>query len=106
MIRIRSKRHLFRRCGIAHPKEVVEYSDDRFSEAELAILKAEPMLVVELVIPEKQSGSVAGAAGEIAAVTGERPDDAEAGIQIGPEDLPEVADSGKQPVKAAKKGKR
>ena len=48
MIRIRSKRHNFRRCGMPHPKEPVDYPDDRFSEEELAILKAEPMLVVEL----------------------------------------------------------
>ena len=52
MIRIISKYHNFRRCGIAHPKEATEYSDDRFSVKELKILKAEPMLTVE-VIKEK-----------------------------------------------------
>lgn len=47
MLRIKSKKAGFRRCGAAHPAEVVEYSDDRFSKAEIAILKAEPMLIVE-----------------------------------------------------------
>jgi len=49
MIRITSKRHNFRRCGMPHPKEPVEYSDDRFTEKELEILEAEPMLTVEYV---------------------------------------------------------
>ena len=49
MIRITSKRHNFRRCGMAHPKIPVEHSEDRFSEEELDILKAEPMLTVEIV---------------------------------------------------------
>jgi len=48
MIRIKSKRAGFRRCGIAHAAEFVEYPDDRFSAKELAVLKAEPMLVVEI----------------------------------------------------------
>ena len=49
MIRIRSKQDGFRRCGMAHPARPVEYPDDKFSEEELEILKAEPMLVVEAV---------------------------------------------------------
>lgn len=55
MIRIKSKRAGFRRCGIAHPSTPVEYPDDRFSKAELAILKAEPMLTVEVVKSASQS---------------------------------------------------
>ena len=51
MIRIRSKRHLFRRCGMPHPKKPVDYPDDRFSEEEIERLKAETMLIVE-VIPD------------------------------------------------------
>ena len=47
MIRITSKRHNFRRCNMPHPKGSVEYPDDRFTEDDLAILKAEPMLTVE-----------------------------------------------------------
>ena len=46
MISITSQRHNFRRCGMPHPKEAVEYPDDRFTGAELEILKAEPMLTV------------------------------------------------------------
>jgi len=52
MIRIRSKHHNFRRCGMAHPKEPREYPDDRFTGEELAILKAEPMLTVEVIETE------------------------------------------------------
>ena len=49
MIRIKSKYHNFRRCGMAHPKGPVEYPDDRFSEEELSILQAEPTLTVEII---------------------------------------------------------
>ena len=51
-ILITSKKHNFRRAGVAHPKDVTEYPDDRFSKEELKILKAEPMLTVEIVKPE------------------------------------------------------
>ena len=46
MIKITSKKDGFRRCGVAHPKGPTEYKDDRFDKNELAVLKAEPMLVV------------------------------------------------------------
>jgi len=49
MIRITSKRDGFRRCGVAHPAAPTEYPDDRWSDEELAILEAEPMLVVERI---------------------------------------------------------
>lgn len=51
MIRISSKREGFRRCGIAHTVTPVDYPDDRWSPAELAQLKAEPMLTVEVITP-------------------------------------------------------
>lgn len=47
MLKIKSKKAGFRRCGVAHPAEFVEYPDSRFSKAEIAVLKAEPMLIVE-----------------------------------------------------------
>lgn len=55
MIRITSKKDGFRRCGLAHGKEPVEYPNDRFSSAQLKQLKAEPMLLVEVVEEQKQS---------------------------------------------------
>ena len=55
MIRIKSKKDGFRRCGIAHSKEAVQYPDDRFSAGELAVLRAEPMLTVEIVKEKKES---------------------------------------------------
>ncbi len=45
-ISITSKREGFRRCGVAHSKEPTTYKDGQFSEDELKILKAEPMLEV------------------------------------------------------------
>jgi hypothetical protein len=58
MLRIKSKKAGFRRCGVAHPKKFVEYPDSRFSKAETTALKAEPMLLVEDV-PEKSGGKAA-----------------------------------------------
>lgn len=46
---ITSKKHLFRRLGIAHPAQATEYPDGRFTDAQLEILKADPMLTVEIV---------------------------------------------------------
>ena len=51
MIRITAKhKNGFRRCGLFHRPEPVEYADDRFSDAELAILTAEPMIRVEFIV--------------------------------------------------------
>jgi hypothetical protein len=88
MIRIKSKRHNFRRCGIAHPADAVEYPDTRFTEIELARLQAEPMLIVE-VIPENPAAPPAETAKKI---PGENPGKA--------------AESDKKLVKPGKKGKK
>lgn len=50
MIIISSKRDGFRRCGVAHSKAPVEHPDDKFTEKELAMLEADPMLKVDAVI--------------------------------------------------------
>lgn len=55
MIRIVSKKEGFRRCGVAHPSAPVDYPNDRFTSEELEILKAEPMLVVQ-VLPDAKKG--------------------------------------------------
>jgi hypothetical protein len=49
MIRITAKKDGFRRGGISHPAAATEYPDNKFTPAELEVLKKEPMLVVELV---------------------------------------------------------
>jgi hypothetical protein len=46
MICITSKKEGFRRCGVSHTKEPVEYADDKFSEEEIAVLEADPMLAI------------------------------------------------------------
>jgi len=82
MIRIKSKQNNFRRCGIAHPAEVVEYPDGRFTKEELETLWAEPMLVVEIVMEIKD---------------------------LSPESFgapAEAVEFGKEPAKVGKKGKR
>lgn len=47
MIRIKSLKDGFRRCGVAHPVAWTEYRDDLFAAEELKRLRAEPMLQVE-----------------------------------------------------------
>ncbi len=47
MIRIRSKKEGFRRCGIAHSEKSTEYANDRFTGKQIEILKSDPMLLVE-----------------------------------------------------------
>ena len=49
MIRITAKAEGFRRAGVAHPATPTEYADDAFTAAQLAQLKAEPMLTVEVI---------------------------------------------------------
>ncbi|MGE4296941.1 MAG: HI1506-related protein [Desulfovibrionaceae bacterium] len=49
---ITAKHDGFRRCGIAHTAEATTYLDDAFTSKQLAILKAEPMLVVQMVEDE------------------------------------------------------
>ena len=49
MIRITSKTEGFRRAGISHTREPVDHQDDKFSKEEMALLQAEPMLVVQHV---------------------------------------------------------
>lgn len=46
MITIISKRDGFRRAGIQHSSTATQYPDNHFSAAQLALLKAEPMLFV------------------------------------------------------------
>jgi hypothetical protein len=47
-LRITAKpRNGFRRCGLHHPAAAVDHPEGRFSAAEIALLKAEPNLVVE-----------------------------------------------------------
>lgn len=50
-IRITAKQDGFRRCGIAHPATPIEHPASRFPEGDLARLEAEPMLIVERVVP-------------------------------------------------------
>ena len=49
MIVITSKREGFRRCGVAHAAGPTQWPDDRWTEAELDALMAEPMLTLDYV---------------------------------------------------------
>lgn len=53
-IRITAKRDGFRRAGINHSGTPTTYDDDHFSARQLAQLKAEPMLVVEVIASNAQ----------------------------------------------------
>lgn len=56
MIKITSKQDGFRRAGMAHTVTPKEYPNDKFTKEQLAALKAEPMLVVE-ILPDKKGKS-------------------------------------------------
>ncbi|MDX9860891.1 MAG: HI1506-related protein [Rhodospirillales bacterium] len=50
VLRITAKRTGgFRRCGVLHPASAVDHEAGTFSAREIALLKAEPMLVVQEV---------------------------------------------------------
>lgn len=49
MIRITSKQDKFIRCRVVHPKGVMNYPDETFSERQLEVLKKEPKLKVEII---------------------------------------------------------
>ncbi|BCS94610.1 hypothetical protein DSLASN_02420 [Desulfoluna limicola] len=55
---IRSTHEGFRRCGIAHAKAAVTYPDERFTDEEVAQLKAEPRLLVEVTEDKKEPGKM------------------------------------------------
>ena len=99
MIRIKSKQHNFRRCGMPHPEQPVEYPDGRFTPAELAILQAEPMLVVEVVADSKSALVPAADPPEKEAPAAP----AEAPIEAAPDPEPAPAPAPK-PAKAGRKG--
>lgn len=63
LIRITSKLDGFRRCGIAHPKVATDHPAERFTEAELERLRADPVLTVEVIDGQgKPGGGEASAA--------------------------------------------
>ena len=49
MIRIRSKKAGFMRCGVKHSDQWTEHPDEAFTRDQLKSLQAEPMLQVEVV---------------------------------------------------------
>ena len=49
LIRITARRDGFRRAGVAHPAKPVDHPIDRFTDTQLAALKADPMLDVRIV---------------------------------------------------------
>ncbi|MGI6542963.1 MAG: HI1506-related protein [Limnochordia bacterium] len=52
-IRITSKKDGFWRCGVQHSSTPTIYPDDRFTPEQLEQLKAEPMLIVDVIQEEK-----------------------------------------------------
>jgi len=64
MIRITSKIVGFRRAGVAHPAGPTDYANDTFTKEQLAQLKAESMLVVEVIDDKPASKAAAKKDGE------------------------------------------
>jgi hypothetical protein len=57
ILRITSRTHGFRRCGVAHPSKAVDHPLGKFTEQQIELLKAEPELVVqEMDVPDKPKG--------------------------------------------------
>ena len=56
-IRITAKRDGFRRAGITHSGTPTTHADDRFSARQLAQLKAEPMLIVEVISSQAEQAA-------------------------------------------------
>ena len=54
MIIITAKKDGFRRCGVAHSAMPTTYQPDAFTPELLAELQADPMLVVEIAVPEDE----------------------------------------------------
>ncbi|HFV6312237.1 TPA: HI1506-related protein, partial [Escherichia coli] len=46
VIEITARREGFRRCGVAHSATTKEWAADAFTPEQLAVLKADPMLIV------------------------------------------------------------
>ncbi|WP_395505955.1 HI1506-related protein [Ectopseudomonas hydrolytica] len=65
IVRIKSKRDGYRRCGISHPRLATDHPAERFTESMLAKLQADPVLAVELIDgelpgPAQESGQGGG----------------------------------------------
>jgi hypothetical protein len=69
---ITAKRDGFRRCGLAHPASPVKHEDGAFTEEQLAILKAEPMLVVQELAGDTTTPLAAMTKDKLAALLTER----------------------------------
>jgi len=74
VVRIRSKRAGFRRCGVAHPEQWTEYPAERFTEKEIERLLAEPMLQVDVLdLPDPEPEAPKDEAAEPEAPKDEEP---------------------------------
>ena len=62
VIEITARREGFRRCGVAHSATTKEWPADAFTPEQLAVLKADPMLIV--VERDKASGQNDAARGD------------------------------------------
>lgn len=107
IIRITSKRPGFRRAGINHPAEPVEYPAERFTDEQIERLKREPMLVVDVIDddagdPNKDDGAtvVPPQAGTADFVLAEKTTETEVGRTVSAE--PEAGDT-QAPTRAAAK---
>lgn len=60
IVRIKSKRDGYRRCGIVHPRLATDHPAERFTEGMLAKLKADPVLSVELLDGEAPGAAPLG----------------------------------------------
>lgn len=55
IVRITSQREGFRRGGLVHPKRATDYPREQLTDAQLKLLKAEPVLTVTELDSEEAS---------------------------------------------------
>lgn len=112
MIRITSKVNGFRRAGLAHPAGPTDYPDDAFTEEQLALLTAEPMLVVSykpasvLGLDDKPSPAGAAAIGDDAKAADAAAESQPSGDSAAVDDAAAPAAPATKPASAAKGGAR
>ncbi|MDF3931391.1 HI1506-related protein [Pseudomonas citronellolis] len=99
IVRIKANRPVYRRLGIVFGKQAIDFADDRFTEAELQTLQADPVLLVKLVDGELVADACQSGGEE------QPPAGGSASAEPSAAPTADTAKAVKAPAKAAAKGK-
>lgn len=97
IVRIKASRPVFRRLGVVFSKQWQDFAADRFTEAELATLKADPVLTVTEVDGELQADPAPAGTG------GQAPSGGSASVESPPTPAPKPDKTARVPAKAGGK---